>query len=624
MIRALQTIGWSLLAPEPIRLEGSVICFLGQNGSGKSSALDAVKVALGCRRFGRDRSASSYRFAGRAGAQAARNAYVLCVVSNELPGGGRRLPDHSQAEVTLVCEVGPRQRRFLVLDGEQLLPTGDRLGEAVQRLREDHPRAAWLTPEEYGRRVLEPLGIGPALRRLLELPQGEIARALDREPRELVGVLLELSGGRDAADRFQAATVAVLDARTSHAEAARRLDRRRAELAEAKFAAQEAQSLREQRLQLSLLAGQAERFLHNYDELASLPPLRFGPLALNRRAVKQAGIDLALSGGYYAVRKEDTDLAAEQLGPGELLPVEGFDLDFLRQRGLIVTGPPVEESESASDDPTPQLANETEVRSLRRLLAELESAGIEPREEPDDEEWTAATLIGALRALTGHGVPVIHDAKPLEELAEMELLLSADTDELERRRNALSEAEQRLTETREAYEDAVGHALLDVAERFGELCHDAGLQGRMEVVIDGAEPMIEIWAAESEKEEMRPLHGAQASLSGGWRTTVVVLALLACLESESSARVICLDEVGSSLDEPRLVALGQAFATLGERRGLQTLMTLPTRAQSEAVADFASMQIGFFRPLPDEALAPPPHVVAVGLRAVTARAVDAA
>lgn len=618
MIKALQTVGWSLLAPVQLQIDGNVVALLGQNGSGKSSALDAIKLTLGCRRFGRDRSASSYRFAGRAGAAAARNAYVLCVVSNELPDGVRKLSGHQLPEVTLICEVGPRQRRYLVLDGAQLLPEEEGLAEAVQRLREEYPRSAWLTPEEYSQQVLEPLGIGPALRRLLELPQGEIARALDRDPRELVGILLELSGGRDAAERFQSAQAAVHEARQSHNEAGRRLDRRRAELAEAKLAAQEAAQQREQRLNLALLAGQAQLLLSQAEEIAKLPSFTLGPLAYNRRALRQAGIELHPSGGYWTVLKNDLAAAAEMLGPGELLPVEGFDPEFLRGRGLIVCGPSLDESESGQLSESNPVFDDGELKALRRLLDQLAAAGIDPREEESDEEWTAPTLLGALRALTAHGVPVVSNAKTLEALTEMELLLQADSDELDRRRGTLGEAESRLGETREAYEEAVGRALASVAANFEELCLEAGLRGRMDVIIDGSEPMIEIWAAESEGEEMRPLHGAQASLSGGWRTTVVVLALLACLEGDSSARVLCLDEVGSSLDEPRLIALGHAFARLGESRGLQTVMTLPTKSQSEAVAEFASMQIGFFRPLPNEPLAPPPHIVAAPQRTIEA------
>lgn len=38
-------------------------------------------------------------------------------------------------------------------------------------------------------------------------------------------------------------------------------------------------------------------------------------------------------------------------------------------------------------------------------------------------------------------------------------------------------------------------------------------------------------------------------------------------------------------------------------------MTLPSKALSESAAEFARMEVGYVRPLPEEPLAPPPHVV---------------
>jgi hypothetical protein len=90
---------------------------------------------------------------------------------------------------------------------------------------------------------------------------------------------------------------------------------------------------------------------------------------------------------------------------------------------------------------------------------------------------------------------------------------------------------------------------------------------------------------------------------------VVVLAVLVCLDQDGTLGVLLLDEEGASLDEPRLVAIGRAFRTLSDRRGLLTIMTLPSKSLSESAAEFARMQIGFVRPQPQEPLSPPPHIV---------------
>lgn len=606
MIRKLQTVGWSLLNPEPVEFEPAVVCLMGQNGSGKTSTLDALKLLLGSRRFGRDRSVAAYRFAGRAGYPAAKSAYVLAVIDNHGVAGARL--QGKADKLTVICEVGASRRRFLMLEGEQLLDTS-RLGEELERLREQYPRARWLTPEDYARKLLDPLGVGPALRRLLELPQGEVQRALDRDPKELVSLLLELSGGRDASERFLAAQAAVDEARASHAEVQRRIDRRRAELAEAKFAAAEAQHVRDLRLRLGVLAGAGEKIISEFDNVEQEPARR--PLAINRAALAARGIDLLVQDGYLVVREQDKDAAEELLGPGELLPVENAGLDFLRGRGLVACGPPIQDDETVSEP----LAAAADVNRLKRALAELRSAGIEPL-GGDEEQWDAASLAGAIRGLCLAGVPREPRTATLDELQAQETLLGIDQNDLAERRELLVRAQSQLEEARAAYEQAVIKALHTVGERFSEITADAGLAGRLEVVERGGEVQVEIWAAENPGEQLRPLHGAQASLSGGWRATVVVLAVLACLEAESAAPVLLLDEVGSSLDEQRLSELGKAFARLAAKRGLQTIITLPTRSQSDAVADFTMQQIGFMRPLPSEALAPPPHIVAAPDRQV--------
>lgn len=617
MIRSLQTVGWSLLAPEPVPFEPGVVCLVGQNGSGKSSTLNAIQAVCGARRFGRDRSVSHYRFAGRAGAPAARHAYVFAVCDNRRHDGTMRLPAYGDT-FTLVCQVGASRRSFLVLDGTHLIPTDDRMEQALREIHEKHPRSSWLTPDEYGQRILEPLGVGPAVRRMLELPQGEVQRALDREPRELVGLLLELTGGRDAGERFQAASAQVESARAAHAEAGRRIDRRRAEIAEAKLKIADAVHAQARRRELALLAGEAERLLaENPAQPAKRKKaVRASRLAFDRTALRQAGIELVVRDGLLCVDPSQRDRAEELLAAGEALLVAGDGLEFLTQRGLIVAGPPLTDEPTAEAAPEPEPAlTEQQRAQLERLLGELEIhdiRSIAPDEEA--ERWDAAALAGALRALMRDGVPLPPDPRAEERIQTAEALLAADSGELERKREALDEATGQLAAAREAYEQAVVRALTAAADRFQAICAEAGLAGRMEVHARAGEPHVEIWAAETPQEELRPLHGAQASLSGGWRATVVVLAVLACMDASTSVPVLLLDEVGSSLDEPRLVALGRAFASLAKTRGLQTIMTLPTREQSEMIGQFASAQLGFFRPAPDEPVAPPPHVVSAGSR----------
>jgi ABC-type hemin transport system ATPase subunit len=646
MIQAVQCIGWSLLSPEPMFFEAGVIAMLGKNGSGKSSSLDSVKALLGARRFGQGRSIGSYRFAGRAGAPAARAAYVIGVLDNRRPDGGRRLEQVGADELTVVLEASSSQRRFLVRPGRHLLdPDGD-LGTQIQALRSDHPRAQWLRPSDYERRYLLPLGFGPAVRRLLELPQGEVQRALDRDPHALVGLLVELTGGRDAAESFARAQTAVTEARQAHAEARRRVDRRRATLAETRLRAEAQRRDIGLRHRLGGLAAQIDRALERSERehrrarsaveptpeprpQTTAPATQEPQLAprrsprLNPTNLETAGLSLTLFEGVWCVAPEDRDRAAELLGPGESLPVAAESLRFLLHSGALVRGPMLEHRASLlprqpepeppeSTAPTISSEQQRMLRQLRGAAEALQSAGIAA--EVDSEESLPdepAALLGAYRALTAEGIPAAVREPDHDKLAEQQALLGAEQDELTRRETALEEAASKLNQARTAYEQAVERSLRGAAGRFAALCADAGLAGEMTVVDSPQGPQVHIAAAEAANEPMRSLWGAQASLSGGWRTTVVVLALLACLDGATALPVLPLDEVGSSLDETRLSALGQAFARLSERRGLQTIMSLPTGAMSEVVATFASMQIGFFRPLAGEPLAPPPHIVSL-------------
>ena len=667
MIRALQTVGWGLLAPDPVYLEDGVVALLGRNGSGKSSALDAMKSVCGARRFGQGRSASSYRFAGRAGAPAARTAYVLCVMSNQRPDGTRRLDGYGD-ELTVIMEAGPAQRRFLVCDGRHLLPVGDGLAGAVAALRAEHARADWLRPAEYERRVLTGLGFGPAVRRLLEIPQGDVQKALDRDPKALVGLLVELAGGRDAAAAFARAHAAVEEARDAHAEARRRVDRSRAELAERRLrldADARALRLRERLSSLhaplsaaldTLTAQQGSRRDWEARRERSPRPQPAAPVAPRRAvtppepaqgdrvsvvdfdALRERGVRVVSRDGVWCVHPEDRARASALLAPGQALLVAVDGLRLTLGSDALVHGPrlrrlddtseprprpapaePPAARPAAPDLPEPPPVDERLLTRLRAAVRALTDAQL-PRAAPGAElPAEAEALLGMYQAFTSDGIPPAPRSRDSEgELAAAESMLEAETSELDVRAGTLEEARGQLTAARGAYEQAVQRALSGAADRFAGICRDAGLDGRMSVGEGPDGPQVMISAAESPGEELRPLWGSQASLSGGWRATVVVLALLACLDAEQALPALLLDEVGASLDETRLGALGQAFARLAERRGLQTLMTLPTNALSDVVASFAAQQVGYLRPLAGEPLAPPPHVVSLTDRTLRA------
>ena len=590
MLRQVQAIGWSLLSPQPLALQGPVVCLLGRNGSGKSSMLDAVKAVLGARKFGSQRTPASYRFAGRAGWPAARKAMVLLTIDNRRTDGGSYLESRPEL-LTMVMDVSAKSRRFCLLDGEHLIDAAGDLDEQCGKLRLEIPAAQWLKPEQWNSRVLDPLGFGPAVRRLLELPQGELSRALDRDERQMTGLLIELTGGQDAQKKFISAEAALDEARERHRESRRAADRARVRLAEMRLDAKQAADAQLLRERVARLGGRARQLL---DE-APKPGQRTSSL-INWRALQRAGIKLLLEDGVICVDAESLEEAKLLLGPGESLPLTGAS--------GVLTGEP------ATQLPTSSPVSETRVRELTELLNEIEAAQLD-LEAPgsEEEQLNSAELAGYAKALRAGGLPGPQDQQQAARLAEIEAEVAGAEAQLTKRDQLLEEAGGHLTVARAAYESATRRALEGAASRFAGICSDAGLAGEM-TVTDGAHgPLVRLAAAESVGEPLRELHGSGASLSGGWRTTVLVLAVLACLDENDGLPCLLLDEVGSSLDESRLLALGEAFRALGERRGLQTIMSMPSQAMSDTVAQFAAQQVGFIRPLADEPLAPAPHVV---------------
>lgn len=589
MLREVQAIGWSLLSPQPLALQGPVVCLLGRNGSGKSSMLDAVKAVLGARRFGAQRTPSSYRFAGRAGWPAAKKALVLMVVDNRRPGGGHYLPGRPDT-LTMVMDVSARSRRFCLLDGRQLLEVGGDLEGRAQELRAQVPASGWLRPEQWAAQVLDPMGFGPAVRRLLELPQGELARALDRDERQLTGLLIELTGGQDAQRRFLSAEVALEEARERQREARRQVDRARAQVAELRLEAEQAQRDEQLRQRLSRLGARAAQLLQG----AETPPAR--RCYIDWSALQRAGVELALQDGRISVQPGSVERARQLLGEGESLPLAGA-------QGLV-DGPP------ASALPGERPVEQRHLQELRELRRQLQQGGVEDgRPGSDEEHLEGAELVGYAKALLAGGLPDAPDPSLAAQLQQAAAKLAGDEVQLTQRTGLLDQAGEQLSAARQAYEQATRRALQGAAERFAGICTDAGLAGQMQVDDGPHGPLVALQAAESPGEPLRALHGSGASLSGGWRTTVLVLAVLACLDEDDALPCLLLDEVGSSLDETRLLALGQAFRRLGERRGLQTVMSMPSQAMSDTVAQFAAQQVGFIRPRPEEPLAPAPHVV---------------
>ena len=226
MIRTLQVLDWGLLPSQPFALHQRVSVLCGQNGSGKSSAMDALKAILGVNRFGQGRSASSYIHSGRELGPPAPEAWVFACCS--LPQDKPAFSD-SYGDFTLLLKVTRSRRSFLVVPGHLVLGVNCPIADDLEGVKDQYPSRLWMTPEDYSRRVLSAIGVSRATQRILEIPQGEAQKLLDAKPDRLLRDLLGLMGAMEPLDALE-------DRRLEYAEALQERDRAKRSLLEEELA----------------------------------------------------------------------------------------------------------------------------------------------------------------------------------------------------------------------------------------------------------------------------------------------------------------------------------------------------------------------------------------------------
>lgn len=200
----VELLHWDIQEHQVLPLATGVTLITGENGSGKTSILDAIKVGLGARSLGDERRITDYVIK-----QARPVAMVRILVDNRPDPAGRRRPfdplaSMSQDVVTLAVvfraiEEKEYARQYYILDGD-VVP----LVELEGGRRSSKP--AKLTPlpsaSEYRAR-LKKVGIGPQYLKLLCLPQGQIARLCSYGDTELFEKLYDIIGGHSTLENWE-------------------------------------------------------------------------------------------------------------------------------------------------------------------------------------------------------------------------------------------------------------------------------------------------------------------------------------------------------------------------------------------------------------------------------------
>ncbi len=197
-LRELELLHWDIQAHQKLELSAGVTLLTGENGSGKTSVLDALKVALGARKLGSDRTVDGYLRR-----QGAAVAMIRVLVDNRRDPATHRRPfdtlgafggDVVTLAVVFERDDDEHRRSYFLLDGD-VAP----LGGGDHRRR----RAQALSASDYRRR-LERVGITARYLKLLCLPQGRIASFCSSDADALFDDLFDIIGGRDALLEWEA------------------------------------------------------------------------------------------------------------------------------------------------------------------------------------------------------------------------------------------------------------------------------------------------------------------------------------------------------------------------------------------------------------------------------------
>jgi len=213
----VELLHWDIQPHQMLPLARGVTMLTGENGSGKTSILDALKVGLGARSLGGERTVDQYLLK-----QAQPVAMVRLLVDNRPEPGGRRRPfdalgEQSEDVVTLAVVFEQEDehhytRAYYILDGDVVPPP---LGAPVPgRTRRDAPRK--LGGRDYRERLAR-VGIGEQYLKLLCLPQGDIATLCQSDGARLFDKLFDVIGGRQTLETWEERLRELSDKQREHA-----------------------------------------------------------------------------------------------------------------------------------------------------------------------------------------------------------------------------------------------------------------------------------------------------------------------------------------------------------------------------------------------------------------------
>ncbi len=364
--RELQCVHWGPLPPTIVPLVPCAVnVAAGENGAGKTCALDALKLMLGVEQLKqrpRDWIFDPRKYKAGANGSRAERAYIRVVFANPFRPGRRRERIFADvgygcadAEwVTAICVVsrdGQREREYAILAGYHAWGQERPIEHDLQALREIQ-KSRWYGANQW-RAILQRAGVPQALLRVISVRAGETDQMLLFEPKELLRRMLELTGKQETLDAFQKAKRDLADAARLHTEAHERLRSERRELEK-----------------LELLVRRYEQWQQT---IARLEQLERVELPVARRREKEA----AIAEKDEERRQREEQNAAHRQTLAELaveLPRREQELHDLTDALQALTGA----QRQAQDTLAAAAGDERQARSEHEAATELLSAAPSP------------------------------------------------------------------------------------------------------------------------------------------------------------------------------------------------------------------------------------------------------